>query len=266
MIEKILTGESSQYWKALAITLAGFILARLVKNIIHHWYQKNTLSQTKMLLEKFLFYLIFLSAVVWALKILGFDWKVLLGAAGVFTVAIGFAAQTSVSNLISGIFLMSERPFQVDDLIEVNGTTGIVLSIDFLSTRLRTFQNALVRVPNEVLMKAEIKNYTRFPIRRIDLDLSIAYKENMKEVKDLLLQLVDENPLCLDEPAPLVIHKGFFDSSVNLMLCVWGKKENFLTIRNGLFEDIKTLFEEKGIEIPFPQRVVYMRQDGLKKE
>jgi hypothetical protein len=100
---------------------------------------------------------------------LGFDFTVLLGAAGIVTVAIGFASQTSASNLISGLFLVWRRRSGIGDIVTVDGVTGEVLSVDLLSTKLRTFDNLQVRIPNETMVKARITTLNRFPLRRVDL-------------------------------------------------------------------------------------------------
>src|SRR5690606_3033117 len=129
---------------------------------------------------------------------LGFSLSVLLGAAGVLSVALGFASQTSASNLISGLFLIGEQPFQLGDTIKVGNTTGEVLSIDLLSVKLRTFDNLYVRIPNESLIKSEMTNLTRFPIRRFDLLIGVAYKENISQVRQIMQNVADNNPLCMD--------------------------------------------------------------------
>jgi small-conductance mechanosensitive channel len=180
-----------------------------------------------------------------------------LGAAGVFSVAIGFASQTSASNLISGLFLLAERSFAVGDIIKVGDTTGEVLSIDLLSVKIRTFENLYVRIPNETLVKNQTTTLTKFPIRRIDLQIGIAYKENIERVRKLLMEVADKNVLCLDEPKPLFIFLGYGDSSLNIQLSVWAKKENFLDLRNSIYEEIKEAFDENGIEIPFPHITLY---------
>ena len=121
-----------------------------------------------------------------ALRELGFDLSVVLGAAGILSVAIGFASQTSTSNLISGLFLMLERPFSIGDVIKVDSTTGEVISIDLLSVKIRTFDNLFVRSPNESMIKTQVTTLTKFPIRRADLQVGIAFKEDIERVKEIL--------------------------------------------------------------------------------
>ena len=171
--------------------------------------------------------------------------------------AIGFASQTSASNLISGLFLVAERPFTVGDVIRVGTTTGEVLSIDTLSVKLRTFDNLFVRIPNESLIKSEVTTLTRFPIRRADLLVGVAYKEDLSKVRTILEEVADKNPLSLEEPKPRYIFQGFGESSLDIQFSVWAKRENFLDLKNSIYSEIITAFDEQGIEIPFPHRTIY---------
>jgi small-conductance mechanosensitive channel len=159
--------------------------------------------------------------------------------------------------VISGFFLMGEQPFVVGDVIQVGGTTGAVLSIDTLSVKLRTFDNKFVRIPNESLIKSEVTNVTRFPIRRVDLPVGIAYKEDVERATEILLDCADRNPHALMEPQPVVFIDGFGDSSVNLRLGVWATREEFLVLKNQMLAQVKRRFDDEGIEIPFPHRTLY---------
>jgi len=185
------------------------------------------------------------------------DLSILLGAAGILTVAIGFASQTSASNIISGLFLLGEKPFGVGDIVKVGTTTGEVIAIDLLSVKLRTFDNLFVRIPNETMIKAEITNLRRFPIRRFDLQVGVAYKEDLDRVREVLNAVADEHPLSLDEPAPMILFKGFGESSVNFQFSVWALSDNFLEIRTQIPIAVKKAFDEQGVEIPFPHRTLY---------
>jgi small-conductance mechanosensitive channel len=181
------------------------------------------------------------------LRQLGIDLSVLLGAAGVLTVALGFAAQTSASNLISGLFLIGERPFVIGDLIQVNGSVGLVMSIDMLSVKLRTVDNLSVRVPNEMLLKSEITNYTRYPIRRVDLVLTVPAGEELSRVRSTLLAVAAAAPLVLEEPATQFIVRGFAATGVELMLSVWARSENVVQVSTELHHAIHQAFHGEGI-------------------
>lgn len=243
--------------RACLLLILGFIFAKLLSYYSTRFSEKVFTLQTALLIKRLVYHVIFILFVFSAMLEMGFNLNVLLGAASVLTVAVGFASQTSASNFISGIFLMAERSFHVGDVIRVGSTVGEVLSIDLLSVKLRTFDNLFVRLPNETLIKSEVTTLTKFPIRRLDLKIGIAYKENIEKVKTILQQVASDNPLSLEEPKPVYIFQGFEDSSLSLQFSVWVKRENFLELKNSIYEQIKIAFDKQEIEIPFPHISLY---------
>lgn len=243
--------------RTVVLVVAGFVVAKLLSRGFARLVERELDVRRATLLRRGTYYSVLTLFLVAALHQLGFNLAVLLGAAGVLSVAIGFASQTSASNIISGLFLIAEQPFDVGDVINIGNTTGEVLSIDLMSVKLRTYDNLFVRIPNESLIKSEVKTLTKFPIRRLDLQVGVAYKEDLEQVREILLDLADRNPLSLDEPKPLIIFQGFGDSSMNVQFSVWAKRENFLEIRNRIPEEVKAAFDEAGVEIPFPHRSLY---------
>jgi small-conductance mechanosensitive channel len=243
--------------RAAALVVVGFVLGKAASGAVRRAIGARLDAHVAMIVRRGAYYGVVLLFFVSALREVGFSLEVLLGAAGVFTVAVGFASQTSASNLISGLFLLVERPFSVGDVVKVGETVGEVLAIDLLSVKLRTFDNLYVRIPNESLIKSEITTLTRFPIRRIDLPIGVAYKEDVERVRAILFAVAEKNPLCLEEPKPLFIYLGYGASSLDLLFCVWTRRENFLDAKNGLLIEIKAAFDEAGIEIPFPHISVY---------
>ena len=209
------------------------------------------------MVRRLVFYVIVVLFFVAALREAGFSLDVVLGAAGILTVAIGFASQTSASNMISGLFLLVEKPFEIGDFIEVDATIGEVVGIDMLSVKLRTPDNLYVRIPNETLIKTRVVNRSRFPIRRLDLTVGIAYAEDVERVESLLLNLAEKNPVCLEEPKPFTLVTAFGPSSVDLQFSYWVPKEKVLEGRSGMMVAIKKTLDREGIEIPFPHTSVY---------
>ncbi len=243
--------------RAVFLVLIGLVLASISSRLIRRFFAARLSTHSLLLLRRLVFYGLLVLFVASALRELGFSLAILMGAAGVLTVAVAFAAQTTGSNLISGLFLIGERSFVVGDIIRVGSTTGEVLSIDALSVKLRTFDNLFVRIPNETLIKSEVTTLTRFPIRRLDLMLGVAYKEDIERVRKVLMDVAERNTLCLDEPAPLFIFTGFGDSALEIQFSIWARRENFLALRNSISAEIKAAFDAAGIEIPFPHRSLY---------
>jgi small-conductance mechanosensitive channel len=243
--------------RATVLLVIGFFIAKLANRYSLRFIEQIFTKHTSQLVQRGVYYLILMLFVFSALMELGFNLSILLGAASVLTVAVGFASQTSASNFISGIFLMAERSFVIGDIIKVGSTVGEVLSIDLLSVKIRTFDNLFVRLPNESLIKSELTTLTKFPIRRLDMKIGVAYKENIAKVKAVLEQVAFDNPLCLEEPKPLYIFQGFEDSSLSLQFSIWAKRENFLELKNSMYEQIKIAFDKENIEIPFPHMSLY---------
>ena len=235
----------------------GFPALFLLSKWIRKYTSQKFSPQQGMIFSKLVLYTGVVIIVFSVLSELGFKLTHLLGAAGIIGIAVGFASQTSMSNIISGLFLIAEKPFQVDDIITVQNITGVVLSIDILSVKLRTFDNKYIRIPNETIIKSDVTNVTHFPIRRVDLNVGVAYKEDIARVREVLLDVAKKNPLCLNEPEPLVIFSGFGNSSLDLKLLVWAVKSDWLSLKNKIAEEIKKRFDEEGIEIPFPHLSLY---------
>jgi small-conductance mechanosensitive channel len=257
-IQGYVTLEHSLSWvRAVLLIVVGWLLARLLSGTMQRLTEGRLEPTQAALFRRATYYLVLTIFLVAALHQLGFNLGVLLGAAGILSVAVGFASQTSASNLISGLFLIAERPFAIGDIVQVAGTTGEVLSVDLLSVKLRTFDNLFVRIPNETLIKTEVRTLTRFPIRRADLQIGVAYKEDIERVRDLLFEIADRLPLCLNEPKPQFILLGFGDSAVQIQFSPWALKANFLELRNLMHQEIKKAFDREGIEIPFPHRSLY---------
>jgi small-conductance mechanosensitive channel len=242
---------------ATLLVTAGFLVARLLSVSIARTLMKQLTPQQSMLLRRFIFYFILAVFVASAIDQLGFHIGALLGAAGILTVAIGIASQTSMSNIISGIFMIGEKPFEVGHQIKVGETTGEVLSIDLLSVRIRTSDNTMVRIPNETLIKSSIINFSFFPIRRVDLQIGVAYTEDLERVSNLLMEVAHKNPLSLIEPKPLLQVASFGDSAINLQFSVWCSRPYYKELRSTIQREIHERFKDQGIEMPFPSRSLY---------
>jgi small-conductance mechanosensitive channel len=241
---------------ALLIVAVGFIALRVLTALVGRLGRRRLSAQSAMLARKAVFYVGAALIVVIALRQLGFQLTALLGAAGIVGIAIGFASQTSVSNVISGLFLISEKPFAVGDVIKAGEHTGIVMSIDLLSVKIRTFDNQYIRIPNEKILSTDLTNVTFFPIRRMDFNLSISYKNDLARTREVLLEIADANPYCLREPPPVVIFTDFGESGQELLFGVWFAKAEYIELRNSIMPEIKRRFDAEGIEIPFPHRTI----------
>lgn len=255
---KYFNAEMFERFLRIAIILvAGLIIVYTIAFIVRKLLPGNLSQQRKMIINRFISYsgIIILFFII--ISELDINLTAIFGAAGIIGIVIGVASQTSIGNIVSGFFLVSEKSFELGDLIRIGDKTGTVYSIDLLSIKIRTFDNLLLRIPNQTVISSEVINVTKFPIRRFDLDISVAYKEDLGKVKSIIEKVVRKNPLCLDEPEPLITFKSFGDSGINILLGVWFEKPNFLKVKNSVFMEIKQAFDQEGIEIPFPHMSIY---------
>ncbi|HUX49495.1 MAG TPA: mechanosensitive ion channel family protein [Spirochaetia bacterium] len=243
--------------RAAVILVIGFFVVQIIARLVHRITRKRLSPQNSMLIRRVIVYTGMTIIIVNVLQAFGFQLGALLGAAGIVGIAVGFASQTSMSNLISGLFLISEKPFSIGDVISVGSTTGIVESIDLLSIKIRRFDNQFVRIPNEKIITSELTNVTRYPIRRMDIKLGVAYKEDMDRVRRILLEVAEENRYALVEPEPLFIFTDFGSSSLDILFGLWFEKSDYLNLKNSIMIDIKKRFDLEGIEIPFPHQSLY---------
>lgn len=237
----------------VVLLLVGLLVARMAARVFERSMQPRLTAHQLIVWRRVIHHGLLVLFVITALREMGFHLSVLLGAAGVLSVAIGIASQTSASNLISGLFLIGEGSFAIGDTIRVGQTEGEVVSIDLLSIKLVTGDNLYVRIPNEQLIKSEVTNLTRFAIRRLTLAVSVAWQEDVRRVRERLLALAADNPLCLDEPAPQVILQAFGNAALNLQFSVWTRRENHGLVRDQLQEAIRDAFVREGIALPVTQ-------------
>jgi len=244
----------------LAIGVAViYLIAFLIKKILPPKWSR----QRKMIINRVVQYtgfVILFFIVVAELKI---NLAPIFGAAGVIGLVVGIASQTSIGNIISGFFLVSEKSFEIGDVVRLGDKTGTVYSVDLLSIKIRTFDNLLIRIPNQTVISTELINVTRFPIRRMDVMVSVAYKEDLGKVKSILEDVAKHNPLCLDEPGPVIIFRNFGPSGIDIQVGVWTIRENYLTVKNSIFREIKEAFNKEGIEIPFPHISLYTGEESM---
>jgi small-conductance mechanosensitive channel len=265
MFEEILSGIDGFFTtqnmivalKVAVIIVVGFLLMRAILFFVKRAMKKRFSDQSIMIVRKLIAYSVAFIILILILKQLNVKLAAILGAAGIAGIAIGFAAQTSLSNIISGVFLISEKAISVGDIIKVDAISGIVLSVDLLSVKIRTFDNQFIRVPNEKLINTEVTNVTKYPIRRLNIELSVAYKEDVARARELLLEVAHNNPYCLENPEPLFLIKEFGDHGVELFLGVWFVKTDYIATKNSMMQDIKECFDAQGIEIPFPHLSLY---------
>jgi small-conductance mechanosensitive channel len=253
------------------ILALGYFLTIFVQKII----QKSILPKTKLdqgsknALISGVGYLGYTIAAIVALSSTGFNLSSIAIVAGALSVGIGFGLQTIVSNFVSGIILLVERPIKEGDWIEASGFSGTVRKISVRSTQIETFDRAMVVVPNAELIAGSVLNWTHSnETGRARVSVGVSYDSDPKKIEKLLLKIGKSHEMALDDPKPFVRFQGFGDSSIDFDLIVYVKDKNYMfQVRSELHFQIFDLFKKEGIEIPFPQRDLNIKnQETLVKK
>ena len=267
MIEKLFRAV---FVVLLSIPVNGFFLV-ILKYLEQRWADK---TETKIdniifdLLNRFSGAIIYGVAIVLALDTMGINVMPFVAGAGIMGVAIGFAAKDTLSNLIAGILLIIDRPFEIGDRIEVwsapagSSSWGDVIDIGLRATKIRTTDNIIIVIPNNEIMKRDIVNYTLISSNiRVRINIGVSYDTNIQHAKEVILQMASEVDWVLKVPEPRVVVRSFGESSVDLQLRVWidDARRRMDTIST-ITDRIKLAFDQAGIEIPYPKRDIHIYQ------
>lgn len=246
---------------AVVILVLGRLLTTFFANLVGRLMEKSRADHT---LTAFVRNLTRVSLLVFiviaALGALGVETMSLIAVIGAAGLAVGFALQSSLSNIASGIMLIVFKPFQVGNYVSAGGTSGVVEEIRIFSTILRTFDNRKIIVPNSRITTDNITNYSAKETRRIDLEFSIGYHDDLKLTRNILERIVRADERILKDPAPEIGILELGESSVNFFVRPWVKAGDYWSVKCDLLEKVKLTFDDEGISIPFPQSDVHLYQ------
>jgi small-conductance mechanosensitive channel len=235
----------------IVILVVGWIAKRVIKKRLP---LKNLSPNRRELVTRVVGYGIFLLTLGLALNAIGVKLGVVLGAMGVLTIGLSFAAQNTVSNLLSGIFLMIEEPFEIGDWVQVGAAEGTLIEIRLLSFRIRTFDYRLVRVPSKTVFDSIAFNMNAYERRRVSIPIGVGYGEDLLNVKRVLFEVAANCEYALKDPGPVLFGGEYADSSVTMTFGVWVKTSNFAIGKFTLMAEVLKAFATENIEIPFPYR------------
>ena len=242
----------------------GIIVARTVRLIFSKYYAPKLPQDSAKNFGKLIYFgIIILSFLVFT-STTDVDFSGLLVAGGIFGIVIGFATQSVVSNLISGIFLMIEKPVKQGDKIEIpsSGVVGTLLDISTFSVRVRKFDGTIIRIPNESFFTSNIRSLSSTPVRRSEAMIGIAYKEDIEGAISVLEKSIRRSlPFVLTLPKPEFRINELADSSVNIEILVWHPRDDWDAVGPHLLKVAKNALDAAGIEIPFPQRVIWKAKE-----
>ena len=245
---------------ALAIFIIGRWIAKWLTGVVRKVMAKSNMDDMLIqFLGNIVYTILLLVAVMAALDHLGIQTTSLLAVFGAAGLAIGLALKDSLGNFSSGVMLILFRPFKVGDFIEAGGESGMVEAVRMFATILRTGDNREVIIPNGQIYGGTIVNYSANETRRIDLVFGIGYDDDIAKAKQTLESIMQQDERILAYPAPAVAVGELADSSVNFNVRPWVKTTDYWSVRSDMLEKVKLAFDANGINIPYPQQYVHMR-------
>ncbi len=243
----------------LIVIVVGLILTKILLKFVRKLLTKSSLDESvyKFILKtvKYAAYTVIFVVSLTCLNIPTAPLVTVLGAGGA---AIALALKDSLGNVAGGLIILVSKPFVRDDQIEVAGSVGIVQSIDLMVTTIKTFDNKVISIPNGTITSSVLINYTKEPIRRIDLSFTVDYGADLSKVRDTLLAVAEACEDALIDPPPFFGVAAHGDSAVEIDFKVWCDTPNYLTTKYYLKEQVKLAFDEADIGIPYPQMDVHL--------
>ncbi|RLA20977.1 MAG: mechanosensitive ion channel family protein [Gammaproteobacteria bacterium] len=235
------------------------LLANLTGKIADRFTKiSNVSSLLKSFIKVFARRIVLFIGFIASVSILGINIGPVLALIGAAGLVIGLALQNTLGNFASGILILLYRPFDMGDVVEVDGFTGTVNSMTLLSTSIKTFDNKFIVIPNNSVWNAAITNVTGSKTRRVDMVFGIGYDDDFTTAQKIIQTVLDDHPKVLNEPKPIVRMNELGDSSVNIICRPWTKTEDYWDVYWDVMEAVKYEFDTQGVTFPFPQQDVHL--------
>ena len=261
-VEALLDTIAVKAWNivvALIVFAGGLLVAYFVRGLMRRSLKPKLPVHVYRPLETLVFYLLLALAGIASLYPLGINLSALLIAGGFLGIVVGMAAQNTLGNLISGIMLLIEQPLRIGDPVSVAGVSGVVAGINIFSTRIRTWDGPIVRIPNNQVFNEIITNYMRMRARRVEFSIGVHYDTDIDKAVQVLKDFMNSHPLCLVNPGPEVFVDQYADSAIVLKLRCWAPPSAWFATKIDLQTRVKKVLDEHGIQIPYPQLDLHIR-------
>jgi len=243
---------------ALAIFFVGKWAAKFATKLTQRILRKSNTDETLTIFLGNVVYGLLLAVIsLAALGKLGVETTSFIAILGAVGLAIGLAFQSTLSNISAGVMLVIFRPFKLGDFIEAGGVAGVVEELNLFNTVFKTGDNKVIIVSNANVIGGNITNYSKKDTRRVDFVFGIGYDDDLKLAKNTLLEVVSKDERILKDPAPFVAVSELADSSVNFVVRVWVKSPDYWAVNFDTIENVKLVFDEKGISFPYPQMDIH---------
>lgn len=248
---------------ALVILIVGWIVIKLIVSAFKRSLERTKLSELIIeFLGRFFSILLFVALILLAVSALGIQTgSVVIGLSAIIGLVLGFGLQDTITNLASGIWIASLKLIDKGEFVKVSGETGTVSTVGIMATDFLTLDNKLITVPNKLIWNDVITIYNRMPTRRADVSVGVSYGTDLDRAVQIAMDLMKDHPKILSGPAPAAVILELGDSSINLQLRAWAKKEDWWNVFLDLTKEVYEAYEREGIEIPFPQMDVHLKKE-----
>lgn len=242
----------------ILVILVAWIVGRILSRVISKSIGKIPMMDVSVgkVLSSVARTFIWLFAFLIILDLFGVNTASILTVLGAAGLAIGLAMKDSLSNIAAGLMLLILRPYKVGDYVDSGAASGTIEEMGLFTTTLKTVDGIFISAPNNAIFGGPVKNYSRNPLRRADIVVSIAYGDSLPKAIEVLTEYLKQNELVIQDPAPEVLVSELSDYSVNLNLRFWATSEKYWDAYWNVKEEVKAVIESAGLNIPFPQRVV----------
>lgn len=223
--------------------------------------EKVSMDHLEIILKLTSYSIIIIAIVFFVLPALNVEPSSILVAGSVVGFIVGFASQNIVGNMVSGLFLMTERPIKVGNMVNIDGNSGTVEDITLISTIIRTYDGLYVRIPNQTVFTTTITNYVANVARRFEYVVGIRYVDDADRAIEIIKNIIEQHPFTLKNPSPSVFVDNLGDNAVNIIVRIWAPSTDWYNVKTELLWTMKKKLEENDIEIPFPQRTLWFANE-----
>jgi small-conductance mechanosensitive channel len=264
MWDTIVYGEVTLFELCIAISIIiiGVIIGKMFSVSMRRSLKDNLEPYQLRIVIKVTYFTFVIITIIIALPFLGLNWEGLLVAGGFAGLVIAFAAQSIISNFFAGIFLFVEHPIKIGDTVNIEGAEGTVEDVKLLSTVIRGYDGYLFRLPNEKVFTNKITNFSATKVRRFEYEIGIRYQDDPSKATEIVRSLIDEHVYILKNPGPHIFVDELGDNSVNLIIRVWAPVPVWYDVKMEFLQNMRAALEASGIEIPFPQRTLWLANNS----
>lgn len=250
---------TNKIFEAVIVAVVSLLAVKLLLKLLDRALRRSQLDGTlKKLIHSLLKGALLFVTVIVVLQCLDIEVTSLVAVLSVVGLAFSLALQNFLSNVAGGMQLLASRPFKPGDFVEAGGCSGTVTEVGMFYTRLATYENKLIQIPNSAIVSANIINHFTLPTRRVDLFVSASYDAPLDLVTDTLMGLARAHQLVLDDPAPAAHVKEYGDNAIEYALRVWCASGDYWTVYNDLMDSFKPAFDKAGIAMTYPHVNVHM--------